>query len=153
MASKASCSVDALPLAASLAALRALGRSASSMLGPHRTLKAYEADGTEPARLAGGVMELIGSASEHPAALLLLEACEALERAHGSGTTTLVCLTAELAGALHALRAEGHSLPHTLAALRGESPPVTPNPKQESLMFFSGWDSTSMLGSLINSQN
>ena len=90
--------VEPLPPAASAAALSAVAACIRTLLGPQRTLKCAHATTTEPALISGDSLVVLDRLGLwHPAAVLLLEACEALQKQHGSGVTTLVCLTGELA--------------------------------------------------------
>ena len=87
--------------AASSAALGAIGRCVGTLLGPQRTLKLAYPGVTLLTGDAIAILDRLGD--EQPAALILLDACETLHAAHGSGVTTFICLTAELALAIAAL--------------------------------------------------
>ena len=94
----------------SAAALAALASSFQTLLGPNKALKCVvSADGEST--LTRSTSRLYQELSiQHPAALLLLEACEGLQKTHGCGMTTLICFTADLALGLVRLEAEGFSI-------------------------------------------
>ena len=69
--------------------------------------------------LSGNTLEVLHWLSiEHPAGLVLLEACEILHRRHGTGATTLVCLIGTLAQAVRELCNEGFAIHAVLHGLR-----------------------------------
>ena len=103
--------------AVSATALATLASSLQTLLGPNKALKCVvNTDGESV--LTRSTLRLCQELSiQHPAALLLLEACEGLQKTHGCGTTTLICLTADLALGLVRLEAQGFSIRKALRCL------------------------------------
>ena len=98
--------------------LSAVAHCVGTLLGPHRTLKCLETTATEEAVLTSDaltVMDRLGV--EHPAGMLLLEACEGLHKAYRDGVVTMTVISAELAAGVVEL--------HEQACTR--TPPPTPD--------------------------
>ena len=94
-----------------------------SLYGPQVSLKCVVsnlADGPVPTSSALRVIDQLSV--EHPAATLLLEACEAMHAAHGCGITTLICLAAELATEAVLLIESGFATHAVLGELRWAMP-------------------------------
>ncbi|KAL1519011.1 hypothetical protein AB1Y20_003280 [Prymnesium parvum] len=109
-------SATALHASVTASAIAAIARSVCTLLGPQRTLKCTA---SEPAALSSDALALLDWLTvEHPAGLVLLEACETLHAAHGGGVTTLVCLVGALAPAVRELCAHGFATHAVLRAVR-----------------------------------
>lgn len=93
--------VQPLPAVASAAALGAIATSIRTLLGPQQTLKCAHATSMEATLISGDALAVLDRLGVwHPAGVLLLEAAEALHKEHGSGVTTLIYLTGELASSV-----------------------------------------------------
>ena len=101
----------------SVAALRAAAHCVRSLLPPSCALKCLEqSDGHLITGSAMAVLDHI--ASSHPAVMLLLEACEGLQQAHGCGMSYLIELVAELSTAALSLHEQGFAMRAVLRSLR-----------------------------------
>ena len=99
---------------AASAALTAAAHSISSLLGPERRLKYVE-----DAAVTDSALRVLSALSiDHPSIVLLIEACEGLEAAHGCGAAALTCLTADLAAAVAMRCPRGFELRAVLCGVR-----------------------------------
>ena len=99
-------------------ALTAVSHCVSSLLGPARTFKCLPADAGHGELTSDSLLVLDRIAASHPAAILLLEACESLHQRHGCGVTALVILVADLAARAVQLCEEGFAMRAVLRSLR-----------------------------------
>ena len=78
--------------AATQTAVAALASTVRTLFGPHKARKCVIDGDGESFVVTGSEARLCEElVVEHPAVLLVLEAREGLHRAHGCGTTTLLC--------------------------------------------------------------